>query len=540
MPEEVDALAGSTSGTVAVLVWRHTDDQYRTDDAPRTSRWRSPGSTRTGTRSATSGSTRATATPTPPGSSRGPPLPVGRAGRGHHGPSGARGARAGTPGPGHRDRARARGQPPAAGGLPAGAGARPVTGSLHRTVTLRDGVTIPQIGLGVFQVPSEEAQPVVEQALELGYRHIDTAAAYVNEKGVGAAVRASGLPREDVFVTSKLRNGDQGFDSTLRAYDDTLGRLGLDALDLYLIHWPNPSAGLWQDSWRALERLRDEGRVRAVGVSNFLVGHLEGAARVRRPDARGEPDRAAPDLPAGRRGRRVPRARHRRRGVLPARPGRRRRRRPGAVDRARARRLTRPGGAALAPGEGPRGDPQDGVARAHACQRRPRECRADPAARRSTRWRAGTASAATHGRSRSARSAEPDPEPARPRSAHGPRHDSVRWRVRPGRPWAPRRPGRPAPEPRTASRDAPQPVDLRLPAAHLRPVRGVHDLPHRRELLVLARGVERLQLRSSSGWRTTRPSSRTPRSGPRCGSRWSSCSSWRRCGSSAPSSWPSC
>ena len=150
-----------------------------------------------------------------------------------------------------------------------------MTDSLHRTVPLRDGGTIPQIGLGVFQVPSEEAQPVVEQALELGYRHIDTAAAYVNEKGVGAAVRASGLPRDEVFVTSKLRNGDQGYDSALRAYDDTLARLGLDTLDLYLIHWPNPSARLWQDSWRALERLRDEGRVRAVGVSNFLVEHLE-------------------------------------------------------------------------------------------------------------------------------------------------------------------------------------------------------------------------------------------------------------------------
>jgi diketogulonate reductase-like aldo/keto reductase len=150
-----------------------------------------------------------------------------------------------------------------------------VTDSLHRTVALRDGGTVPQIGLGVFQVPSDEAQPVVEQALELGYRHIDTAAAYVNEEGVGAAVRASGLPRDEVFVTSKLRNGDQGFDSTLRAYDDTLGRLGLDALDLYLIHWPNPSAGLWQDSWRALERLHDEGRVHAIGVSNFLVEHLE-------------------------------------------------------------------------------------------------------------------------------------------------------------------------------------------------------------------------------------------------------------------------
>jgi len=150
-----------------------------------------------------------------------------------------------------------------------------MTDSLGRRVVLRGGVSIPEIGLGVFQVPSQEAQPVVERALEVGYRHIDTATAYVNEHGVGAAVRASGLPREEVFVTSKLRNGDQGYDQTLLAYDDTCGRLGLDALDLYLIHWPNPSAGLWQDSWRAMERMRDEGRVRAVGVSNFLVEHLE-------------------------------------------------------------------------------------------------------------------------------------------------------------------------------------------------------------------------------------------------------------------------
>lgn len=150
-----------------------------------------------------------------------------------------------------------------------------MTATLDRRITLDGGVAIPQVGLGVFQVPSDEAQSVVEQALEVGYRHVDTAAAYVNEKGVGAAVRASGLPREEVFVTSKLRNGDQGYDGTLRAYDDTCGRMGLDALDLYLIHWPNPAAGLWQDSWRALQRLHEEGRVRAIGVSNFLVEHLE-------------------------------------------------------------------------------------------------------------------------------------------------------------------------------------------------------------------------------------------------------------------------
>jgi len=145
---------------------------------------------------------------------------------------------------------------------------------LDTTVRLRGEVELPQVGLGVFQVPPDEAQRVVEDALSVGYRHVDTAAAYVNEAGVGAGLRAAGLPREQVFVTSKLRNGDQGLDSALRAYDDTCERLGIEALDLYLIHWPNPAAGLWQDSWRALERLLDEGRVRAIGVSNFMVEDL--------------------------------------------------------------------------------------------------------------------------------------------------------------------------------------------------------------------------------------------------------------------------
>ncbi|WP_380172391.1 aldo/keto reductase [Kineococcus sp. DHX-1] len=142
-------------------------------------------------------------------------------------------------------------------------------------VRLADGVAVPQLGVGVFQVPPDDAQRVVEDALDLGYRHVDTAAAYVNEAGVGAALAASGLPREDVFVTSKLRNGDQGYDSTLRAYDDTCTRLGLEQLDLYLVHWPNPAAGRYADSWRALQRLHADGRVRAVGVSNFLVEHLD-------------------------------------------------------------------------------------------------------------------------------------------------------------------------------------------------------------------------------------------------------------------------
>lgn len=147
--------------------------------------------------------------------------------------------------------------------------------ALNRTVRIGADVTIPQLGLGVFQVPPDEAQRVVEEALEVGYRHIDTAAAYVNEQGVGAALRASGLPREELFITSKLRNGDQGFDSARRAYGQSCQQLGLEYLDLYLIHWPNPAAGLWQDSWRALESLVATGSLRAAGVSNFLVEHLE-------------------------------------------------------------------------------------------------------------------------------------------------------------------------------------------------------------------------------------------------------------------------
>ncbi len=147
--------------------------------------------------------------------------------------------------------------------------------SLDRSVRVAPGIAMPQVGLGVFQVPSEGAQRVVSDALAAGYRHIDTAAAYVNEPGVGAALAESGLDRDQVFITSKLRNGDQGFEQTKAAYADTCRRLGIDALDLYLIHWPNPEAGLWQDSWRAMEDLLDEGKVRAIGVSNFLPEHLQ-------------------------------------------------------------------------------------------------------------------------------------------------------------------------------------------------------------------------------------------------------------------------
>ncbi len=143
------------------------------------------------------------------------------------------------------------------------------------SLTLHDGVEIPQLGFGVFQVPPEETQWVVEHALEAGYRHLDTAAAYRNEKGVGAAIAASGLAREDVFVTTKLWNSQQGYDSTLAAFDASLGRLGFDYVDLYLIHWPAPTEDRFVDTWRAFERIRDEGRARTIGVSNFRVEDLE-------------------------------------------------------------------------------------------------------------------------------------------------------------------------------------------------------------------------------------------------------------------------
>jgi 2,5-diketo-D-gluconate reductase A len=142
-------------------------------------------------------------------------------------------------------------------------------------VTLHDGVEIPQLGFGVFQVPPEKTQDAVEEALETGYRHIDTAAAYRNERGVGAAIAASGIPREEIFVTTKLWNSAQGYESTLGAFQKSIDRLGMDYVDLYLIHWPVPSEGRALDTWRAFEKLYAEGGSRTIGVSNFRVEDLE-------------------------------------------------------------------------------------------------------------------------------------------------------------------------------------------------------------------------------------------------------------------------
>ncbi|MGW2102999.1 aldo/keto reductase [Streptomyces olivaceoviridis] len=143
------------------------------------------------------------------------------------------------------------------------------------TVTLHNGVEIPQLGFGVFQVPDAETAAAVSAALEAGYRSIDTAAIYGNESGVGKALAGSGIPRGDLFVTTKLWNADQGYDATLKAFDAGLERLGLDYVDLYLIHWPTPARDLYRESWKAIEKLAADGRIRAAGVSNFQPAHLE-------------------------------------------------------------------------------------------------------------------------------------------------------------------------------------------------------------------------------------------------------------------------
>ena len=142
------------------------------------------------------------------------------------------------------------------------------------TVVLNNGIEIPQLGLGVWRIPNDETEAAVTAALDAGYRHIDTAALYDNEEGVGAALRSSSLDRDEIFVTTKVWNADQGFERTLRAFDTSMSKLGLDVLDLYLIHWPVPSRDLVADTWRAMERLYLDGRVRAIGVSNFHADHL--------------------------------------------------------------------------------------------------------------------------------------------------------------------------------------------------------------------------------------------------------------------------
>ena len=140
---------------------------------------------------------------------------------------------------------------------------------------LNTDAKIPQLGFGVFQVPPEDTPETVKLALDAGYRSIDTAAAYGNEEGVGRAIADSGLDRDELFITTKLWNDKQGRQSALREFDASLGRLGLEYVDLYLIHWPVPSQDLYVETWRAFEEIHADGRARAIGVSNFEPEHLE-------------------------------------------------------------------------------------------------------------------------------------------------------------------------------------------------------------------------------------------------------------------------
>ena len=142
-------------------------------------------------------------------------------------------------------------------------------------LTLNDGATIPQIGLGVWQVDPPTTARVVGWGIEAGYRLIDTAEGYRNEEGVGEAIRAASVPRSELFITSKLRNGGHQRDAALRAFDDTMAKLGIDQIDLFLIHWPVPSQGKYVEAWKTLVELKKAGRIRSVGVSNFNQDHLE-------------------------------------------------------------------------------------------------------------------------------------------------------------------------------------------------------------------------------------------------------------------------
>lgn len=142
-------------------------------------------------------------------------------------------------------------------------------------VTLNNGIQMPQLGYGVWQVEDDKATPAVLKAIEAGYRSIDTAAVYGNERGVGKAIKECGVPREELFITTKVWNSDQGYESTLKAFDTSLEKLGLEYVDLYLIHWPMPQEDTYVETYKALEKLYADGRVKAIGVCNFDIDHLQ-------------------------------------------------------------------------------------------------------------------------------------------------------------------------------------------------------------------------------------------------------------------------
>jgi len=143
------------------------------------------------------------------------------------------------------------------------------------SITFHDGHKAPRIGFGVWQVENNEAVDAIKTAVKTGYRLIDTAAIYGNEEGVGRAIKECGVDRKDLFITTKVWNDRHGFDETMKAFEESINKLGLDYIDLYLIHWPVPKIGLYVKSWEALMQLREEGRVRSIGVSNFNIDHLQ-------------------------------------------------------------------------------------------------------------------------------------------------------------------------------------------------------------------------------------------------------------------------
>ena len=149
-----------------------------------------------------------------------------------------------------------------------------MSSSLSPSVPLNDGNSIPTLGFGVFKVPPADTERAVSTALQAGYRHIDTAAMYGNERETGRAVAASGVPRDELYLVTKLWNSEQGYDSTLAAFDVSMKRLGIDYLDLYLVHWPMPKLNKFVDTFKAFAHLRDQGRIRSIGVSNFEPEHL--------------------------------------------------------------------------------------------------------------------------------------------------------------------------------------------------------------------------------------------------------------------------
>lgn len=150
-----------------------------------------------------------------------------------------------------------------------------MTSNLSPTIKLNNGQAIPQLGLGVYKLATDVAEGLIHKAIEAGYRRIDTASFYGNEKEIGDGVRTSGLPREEIYVTTKIWNDDQGYDRTLEAIDESLNRLNIDYIDMLLIHWPKPAQDLYLETWEAFEKAVSAGKIRGIGVSNFQTTHLE-------------------------------------------------------------------------------------------------------------------------------------------------------------------------------------------------------------------------------------------------------------------------